>query len=195
MWLSNGFIITREVTSSYNGIDNDAWPLDYEDTNDVRIGQIHNKLVFNSELHNDSVALLTDIDELLYYKKKCLALQLPIRTLYCETEKSMPKFKQKLSDRFAVNSCFIGYYFADCLPDYHSCIKNELLYHPFIYNSKISNQLGKDGLFKEISSVNEFIKERTVLKDGENSRYFEKGDFTIYKLYNIDNLLFDEFNN
>ena len=53
MWLSNGFITTREVTSYNNGIDNDAWPLDYEDTNDVRNGQFHNKLVFNSELNND----------------------------------------------------------------------------------------------------------------------------------------------
>lgn len=192
MWLSNGFVITRKARGHYNGIDNDAWPLEYEDIDDERINQIHNKLLLNNEAYDNSVALLTEINELLYYRKKCLALQLPIRILYCETEKSMPRYNRELVDRFAVKNCFIGYDFADSIPDYHSCIKNELLYHPFVFSNKMDNQLNKDGLFKDFSSISKFIEERAVLKNGENCFYFERGNFIIYKLYNIDSLLFNE---
>ena len=187
MWHSNGFIIIQDNNFLYKGVDNDAWPLQWTHIRDARIEFIHKKIIENCYYYyNESfVALLTDTDEVFYYQKKCVSENIPIRILYCETNLNRPKFDFQIAQRYAQRNNFMGYDYAEKLIDYHSCIKNELLYHPNLYKKTAPSLLNNNGLFCEYQDVINFKTEREMIRSSGCDGYFEIGDFIVFKLYFI----------
>lgn len=186
MWHSNGFIITGQPDTIYKGVDNEAWPLEIEEIDNIKINNIHRKLDEDCYRHYQEsyVSLLTNLEEIIFYDKICRDNGIRTNILYCETSLLEPKFNIELAQRFLLNSQFIGYDLASKDPDYHSCIKNELLYHPFIFKNVTPQILNSHGLFNKYSDAEGFILERgNILQDATKNIYLEKGDFIIYKLF------------
>ena len=189
MWQSNGFIVIRNPAGQYSGVDNDAWPLELEEMNDLDIQSIHQRITDQCYIHYNKpfAILMTDQEEVSLYKNKCEEKGGQPVVLYCETPMKEPGFNAELSRRYALEENFIGYDYADKQPEYHSCIKNELLYHPFIYSFKVS-QLNSAGLFSRYHQVCEFISEREKIMQSPDNRYLETGDFIVFKLFTVDKI-------
>lgn len=186
VWQSNGFIIIRDDNIQYKGVDNDAWPLQWTGIQDARIEFIHKKIMEYCHYYNESfAALLTDPSEVFYYQTKCASENIPIRIIYCETKLDKPKFDIQLAQRYAKRNNFMGYDYAEKIMDYHSCIKNELLYHPNLYKKTAPSLLNKNGLFCEYQDVINFKTERERIRSSGYDEYFEIGDFIVFKLYFI----------
>ncbi|MFR1435523.1 MAG: hypothetical protein ACLSS9_09860 [Acutalibacteraceae bacterium] len=190
MWYPNGFIITKQSYDKYMGVDNEAWPLEFEKIDNTKINSIHTKLAEDCYRHykDPYVSLLSNIELVLYYNKICKGLGIQTNLLYCETRIIEPKFNIELLKQYSLESQFIGYDLAGKMPDYHSCIKNELLHNSFLFKKVTPKNLNSYGLFNRCSDVDSFIFERNDIQQKSTNIYLERDEFIIYKLFLVNPL-------
>ncbi|MFI3201875.1 MAG: hypothetical protein R3Y54_10210 [Eubacteriales bacterium] len=109
-------------------------------------------------------------------------LNIKFRILKCRTT-----LREPLCNKDFPNEKFLGFDYAYAGGSYYSCILNDLVLSDVKEFQKF--KLNKNGLFDTETEVFNFIKCRESIAT-DTSVEFEKGDFIIYKLHEVDPLIF-----
>ncbi|MCR5254942.1 MAG: hypothetical protein K6D96_03350 [Acetatifactor sp.] len=168
----NGIIFQRKQNIAYKGVEGENWYLNdrypeifekfFEDNIEKSWYDSEYVDVCNDEMFIRKYIELSDVHSIDY------------RILLCDTEKKHPS----VSKIMGLDSEFIGYDYAYAGGSYYSAVYNEICLGSFT-----EYKLNSNGLFQEYEQIIDFINEREHrINSGEN---LEKGDFIIYKLFEI----------
>ncbi len=174
MLYENGVIIQKVDNNSlyYKGVDGDNWYLNSIDSFRIYFEENIEKSWCDFEF----VDCCADMGYIKQYINKSVELGIQNRILLCETKKELPKSDFKK----AYNVNFIGYDYAYLGGSYYSCVYNDLVGRNIAEFSTI--KLNKNGLFETFEEVEEFIKQREIVREKYDDTVFEKGEFAIFRL-------------
>lgn len=179
---NNGFVIQKyDDTSIYQGIEGDNWYLNYLSLNSM-FENYHDSKIDMSWKDNRYVECCTDFNYIKDYIEESKNLKIKYRILLCETEKSLPT----INEIQGMESFVLGYDYAYPGGSYYSCVLNDIV------TGRISElrdyKLNNAGLFDSEKEIMQFIEHRKELLKIYKDNFFEKGDFIIYKLSEINNI-------
>lgn len=187
MW--NGFLVTMQPTDIqppiYYGVDNQAWPAEFDKTVYPQLSNIADDCLTSFE-----TPLLLDADALQSYLELCVCQDIPVRVLYCEVlSTEQQRYDSALHNRFATPSSLLGYDYAYPNGDYYSAVLNDLITRDLCFRVNFRNRLNPYGLFSLLKDMTEFIAERELmksfLKPEEKGTLFEEGFFSIFRLFRV----------
>lgn len=185
---SNGLIVKacHQTYEDYLGIEGDCWSID-EDT--VGIEQQERLYLDNycSEYLNLSweddnfVDVCPNIDFVNRYVSAYLKANIKFDVLFCETNKTRPNCHLNINNQSAECYILIGFDYAYSGGSFYSCVFSD------IYSKRIPEfldiELNKYGLINTEEELANFIRTRNKLSIDDEKGIFEKGNFTIYKLW------------
>lgn len=173
----NGIIFQKVDNRKYKGVDGYNWYLNdiYQDI----LGKYFDENIDKSWYSPDYVDVCSEEAFINNYIELSKRENINFRMILCETEKKYPKLEARIC-----NAKFIGYDYAYSGGSYYSAVLNDICLRKIGEFAKI--KLNVFGLFDDLKNTNEFIKVRNQLITERKDYLFEKGDFIIYKLYEID---------
>ncbi len=172
----NGIIFQREENRTYKGVDGDNWYL-----NDIFpnvFEEFYSEYIERSWYDPDCVDVCNDYLFIDRYIELSKSENIKFRMLLCETEKMKPQLP-----RIIWPTKFLGFDYAYLGGSYYSAVYNDV-YHKRIAQLK-DLELNSNGLFDDLTKVQEFIQKRERLMKQNNNIVLERGDFTVYKLSEI----------
>ena len=170
----NGIIVQKMSDDGYCGVDGKNWFL-----NDMYLEMCDyfDEKIDISWNDDDYVDVCNDIS----YIKKYIALSqingIRFRLIMCETGRKRPELA---STNILLYRKFIGYDYAYAGGSYYSAVKNDLFLRKIEDFKKI--ELNEYGLIRTEEDVKAFIELRRCKEDVS----IEKGDFIVYKLFEVD---------
>ena len=171
----NGVIFQENSNTYYKGVEGNNWYLNdsYQDT----LKSYFREKIDISWINEDCVDVCNDIDYINLYRDLSEKNKIDFNILLCETDRSYPVF-----DKECASKEFLGFDYAYSGGSYYSAVLNDIV------SNRIEEfrtlKLNKYGLFGNIDSLKEFIKQREAFIKKSDTR-FELGDFIIYKLYRV----------
>lgn len=172
----NGIIMQRDEGGKYKGVEGDNWYLN--DKYPELFEEYFCENIEKSWFDTDFVDVCTDIHFLEKYIELSKLNNIKFRILLCETEKENPQFQN-----IVWNTRFIGYDYAYLGGSYYSAVLNDICLRKIQGLTKYI--LNDNGLFGDIANIKDFIFQREQYRKQCAEYTIEKGDFTIYKLYEI----------
>lgn len=175
----NGIVVQRKQNQIYQGIEGDNWFLCYNDDPNEYFRSFHDKNIDIIWSCADSINCCVDINYVKRYIDTAIEKHIDIRLLQCWSEKKLPHMSP-------LRARYLGFDYAYPAGYYYSCITNDILTKRIPEFRDI--RLNKYGLFETIEEIVSFVKLRESLANSGKyeSSVFEEGDFTIYKLEEID---------
>lgn len=177
----NGIIMQKKSRAYYQGIEGDNWYLNYEYSKELdKFFEENIEMAWRNSDYVDACNNMEYIQKYIDISKKN---NVNYRILLCMTEKNQPKMKLPEED----NIIFLGYDYAYTGGSYYSAVLNDIISKRIPQFSKM--KLNENGLFKTYEDIIDFISLRESIKKTSymQDNLFEKGDFTVYKLYEICN--------
>lgn len=172
----NGIIFQRDEDRNYKGVEGDNWYL-----NDIfpeSFEDFYCKNIEKSWHDSDCLDVCNDRGFIEKYMEVSRKENIKFRMLLCETDMPKPELAA-----ITWNYKFIGYDYAYPGGSYYSAVFND------VCSQRIEQfkgfKLNHCGLFEDIDGIGEFIALRKRLACQDKDLTFEKGDFVIYKLYEI----------
>lgn len=178
---NNGYVVQKYNLSLYQGIEGDNWYLNYM-SSDKMFDNYHNSKIDMNWYDNRYLECCTDLAYIKAYIDESIKLNIKYRILLCETEKPLPI----ICNIQGMELLELGYDFAYPGGSYYSCILNDIVAGriPELKNYKLNSF----GLFDSVKDTAQFIKYRDQLSQVYEDKFFEKGDFIIYKISEIMNM-------
>ena len=173
----NGIIFQRDDNRDYKGVEGDNWYLNniFSELLEDFFGENIEKSWYDSNY----VDVCNDYSFIEKYIELSKRENIKFRMLLCETDRLKPRLTN-----INWKTKFIGYDYAYLGGSYYSAVYND------IYSKRIQQflyfKLNCNGLFEHIENLNEFIRLREDMISQDNNMILEQGDFTIYKLYEIN---------
>lgn len=176
----NGYIVQRENNNDYRGVEGDNWYLNYESDDDFFRVYYDNKIdkAWENSYYVDCCADKSYIEKYIQESNK---LGIRYRVLLCMTCKEYPFIDEQHKYQ---NSNFLGYDYAYSGGSYYSSVLNDIVSKRIDEFKAI--RLNNYNLFEDYGAIKKFstLRNEIMLKDKENR--LEKGDFIIYKLYDVE---------
>lgn len=172
----NGIIMQRDEGGKYKGVEGDNWYLN--DKYPELFEEYFCENIEKSWFDTDFVDVCTDIHFMEKYIELSKLNNIKFRVLLCETEKEKPQIQKNIW-----NTRFIGYDYAYLGGSYYSAVLNDICLRKIQGFTKYI--LNDNGLFDDVVDIKDFIFHREQYRKRCNDNAIEKGDFTIYKLYEI----------
>lgn len=172
----NGIIFQRNQMGRYRGVEGDNWYLN--DMFPEIFEEYFCENIEKSWYDPDYVDVCIDIHFIEKYIELSKLNNIKFRMLVCETEKEKPQIQNMVW-----NTKFIGYDYAYLGGSYYSAVLNDICSERIEQFSKY--KLNSYGLFDDISSLKDFILQRTCYMKQCGKGTIEEGDFVIYKLSEI----------
>jgi hypothetical protein len=173
--MNNGVILQKRSNALYQGVDGDNWYLNsiypelFEDFFDENIDLSWKDDSFVDVCNNQLF--------LKEYVRLSLEKQIDFRIILCCTEKPAPDGSNMMWSR----KHFIGYDYAYAGGSYYSAVFNELHFNRLDEFKNVP--LNKNGLVEEEQTLRRYINIRNNLI--QNGVELEKGNFIIYKLFEV----------
>lgn len=182
MSIRNGFLVTGMPVDrpgrQYCGVDTGAWPMGISAEalrDEAEKGYI-----------NLSCPVLLDEDNAISYYVNCIESHIPARLLFCQCSGEASGFPaQSLPHTLRLK--LLGYDYAYPSGDYFSSILNEVLYGKSGLAGEWEERLNQYGLLASEADVSAYIKrrEQLVQECGEEAAFFEKGTFSVFRLFEV----------
>ncbi len=173
----NGVIFQKEDNKKYKGVEGYNWYLN--DIYQELLGDYFDEYIDKSWYSSNYVDVCNEETFINNYIVLSQKEHIKFRILLCETERLYPRM-----ENYLYNPKFIGYDYAYAGGSYYSAVLND------ICSKRIKEftifTLNSYGLFEELKDINKFVEMRNQLIIHRNENLFEKGDFLIYKLYEIN---------
>ena len=176
----NGYIVQRVSESGYRGIDGDNWYLNYCSA-DIYFANFHAANIDNSFENPRVVECCTDVEYLQRYMEESKKLGISFRILLCSTDRSEPALGET---RFGQADNVLGFDVAYSGGSYYSCVLNDVVSGriPEFQNIRLNG----NGLFSSYEEAEAFLKRREELEQATTEYIFEKGDYVIYRLTEVE---------
>ena len=175
-FMINGVIIQRNTMGRYKGVEGDNWYLN--DKYPELFEEFFCENIEKSWCDSDFVDVCTNLHFIEKYIELSRRNNIKFRILLCETEKEKPKMRN-----MTWNTRFIGYDYAYLGGSYYSAVLND------ICSGRIEQfancLLNRNGLFENITNLQNFILQREHYKRQYGTQVIEEGNFVIYKLYEV----------
>lgn len=172
---TNGIVIQKAEKRIYKGIDGDNWPFCNESPS---FGIIYKEEFAKAWYSGDYVDVCNTIKDIKSYLSFLDEKGIEYRILLCKTEQSNPVWHYK------VQGVFLGYDYAYSGGDYYSCVLNDLILGKFKCFESIT--INENGLFDSIKDLTKYVDCRNVQVENDDSLMFERGDFIIYELWELN---------
>lgn len=176
----NGYIFQRVTSSIYRGVDGDNWFLNYCSDNSY-FEEFHDKTIDNGLANPEVVACCTDVE----YMRRCVEeskkLRIPFRVLLCSTNRPEPVLNET---RLGQAGRVLGFDIAYSGGSYYSCVLNDVVSGRITEFQSV--RLNENGLFSSYEEAESFLRQREELEKATTVYIFEKGDYVIYKLMEVE---------
>lgn len=176
----NGYIVQRASGSKYRGIDGDNWYLNYC-SDDTYFANFHAANIDNSFENPRVVECCTDVEYLQRYVEESKNLGIAFRVLLCSTNRPEPALSE---NRLGQAGSVLGFDVAYSGGSYYSCVLNDVVSGciPEFQNIRLNG----NGLFSSFEEAEAFLKRREELEKAATEYIFEKGDYAIYELTEVE---------
>ena len=176
----NGYIIQRATSSIYQGVDGDNWFLNYCSDNSY-FEEFYDKYIDNGLVNSDVVACCTDMEYMWRCVEESKKLGISFRVLLCSTNRPEPVLSETgLGQAESV----LGFDVAYSGGSYYSCVLNDVVSGRIEAFRQLT--LNENGLFATYEEAEVFLKQREELEKATTEYVFEKGDYVIYKLTEVE---------
>ncbi len=174
----NGIIVRRQSDGKYRGLDScgadENWYLstepDFEPFYEENIERTYYDMPQGSW-----VAACTDMEYIRKYIAESQKRGIPYRLILCETDIPQPQF-----DAAGLEKTFLGYDYAYTGGDYYSAVYQEV---PYVFAHLALNE---NGLFETEDEMKAYLAEREEFIKTHPPLTLEVGDFTVYKLWELN---------
>lgn len=173
----NGVIFQKDHNGKYKGVEGYNWYLN--DLYQELLGDYFDEYIDKSWYSSDYVDVCNEETFIKNYIALSQKEHIKFRILLCETARLYPKMEHNLYD-----ARFIGYDYAYSGGSYYSAVLNDICSKRIKEFAGFSLNLHE--LFEKLEDINKFVEMRNQLVINSDKNLFEKGDFLIYKLYEID---------
>ncbi len=182
----NGMVVQLCTHNSYKGIDGSGFSehtgKNWYFNDDERLSEIfepfYDEYINRTYWHFEKgtwVSVCNNMDYLQKYISKSQKYNIPYRVLLCETEIPYPVMELP-----NLKKTFLGYDYAYATGDNYSAVYNEV---PFVFPQFALNS---NGLFQTEEEIREYILEREKFIAIHSPYTLEDGDFTVFRLSEID---------
>ena len=176
----NGYIFQRSALSIYRGVDGNNWYLNYCSDNPY-FEEFYDEYIDNGLAKPGIVACCTDVE----YMRRCVEeskkLGISFRILLCSTNRKEPVLDE---NRLGQAGRVLGFDVAYSGGSYYSCVLNDVVSGRIEAFRQLA--LNENGLFATYEEAKEFLKQREELEKATTDYIFEKGDYVIYKLTEVE---------
>lgn len=183
----NGYIIQKLVDNGYKGVDGSGYSLDSAENwylHDIEEYAEQFEPYFSKEICKDEwnmephtyVGVCTDLEYIKKYISVSRKLGIKYRVLVVMTDIPSPIVELDPSMELK----FLGFDYAYETPDNYSAVYNEI---PFVFPDF---KLNENGLFETREEIEEYLVKRQEFVDTHPPYTLENGNFTVFKLYEID---------
>ena len=176
----NGYIFQRETSSIYRGVDGDNWFLNYCSDN-TYFAKFHEDTIDSGIGNLERVECCADADYIQECAKEAKKLGIPFRVVLCATNRQQPMLGTEDSG-FAEKE--LGYDIAYSGGSYYSCVLNDVVSGRITEFQSV--RLNENGLFSSYEEAEAFLKQREEQEKATTEYIFEKGDYVIYKLTEVE---------
>lgn len=176
----NGYIIQRVSASDYRGIDGDNWYLNYCSDNPYFEEFYNNNIARNWEAP-DFVDCCTDVEYMQRCMEESTRLGISFRILLCSTNRPEPALNE---NRLGQAGTVLGFDVAYSGGSYYSCVLNDVVSGRIEEFRQLT--LNENGLFATYEEAEAFLKQREELEKATTEYIYEKGDYVIYKLTEVE---------
>ena len=175
----NGIIVRRQSDEKYRGIDScdskgENWYF-YDDPEFSHFFDENIELTYYDIPQGSRVAACTDMDYIKKYIRKSREMGIQYRLILCETDIPQPRF-----DPTDLEKTFLGYDYAYTGGDYYSAVYNEVHY---VFRQF---RLNENELFETEQEIRDYLTEREKYVSTHPPLTLEVGDFTVYKLWELN---------
>lgn len=176
----NGIIVRRKTDEKYKGVDScgagENWYLSDDPGFEAFYDENIERTYYNCP-EGSWVSACTDLDYVRKYINESQKRGIKYRLILCETEIPQPQF-----DPQGIEKTFLGYDYAYTGGDYYSAVYQEV---PYVFAHFALNE---NGLFETEDEIKAYLADREEFVRTHPPLSLEVGDFTVYKLWEIQHL-------
>ena len=176
----NGYIFQRVTSSIYRGVDGDNWFLNYCSDNSY-FEEFYDKYIDNGLVNSDVVACCTDMEYMWRCVEESKKLGISFRVLLCSTNRPDPVLSET---GLGQAGNVLGFDVAYSGGSYYSCVLNDVVSGRITEFQSV--RLNENGLFSSYEEAEAFLKQREEQEKATMEYIFEKGDYVIYKLTEVE---------
>ncbi len=176
----NGIIVRRQSDEKYRGLDScgagENWYLADDPEFEAFYDEYIERTYYNYP-DGSWVSVCTDLSYIQKYISESQKRGIEYRLILCETEIPNPQF-----DAAGFEKTFLGYDYAYTGGDYYSAVYQEA---PYIFAHFALNE---NGLFETLDEMKAYLSDREEFVRTHPPLTLEAGDFTVYKLWEIQHI-------
>ena len=176
----NGYIFQRSTSSFYRGVDGDNWYLNYRSDNPY-FEEFYNKHIDNGLANPKFVACCTDAEYMRCCVEESKNMGISFRILLCSTNRQAPVLGET---RLGQAGRVLGFDVAYSGGSYYSCVLNDVVSGRIVEFRQLT--LNENGLFATYEEAEAFLNQREELEKATTDYIYEKGDYVIYKLTEVE---------